>query len=98
MRRVRFTLGDRLVLIPIEFVHVLPFLLLAAVLRNMGLAAALIAGTVLFPLFLPWLPTRAFSSKGFILGFLVALPFAALAYLGRPQNPWWWRAAGLSKH
>lgn len=92
MRRVRFTLGDRLVLIPIEFVHVLPFLLLAAVLRNMGLVAALLAGTVLFPLLLPWLPSRAFSTKGFILGLLVALPFAASAYLGSPQNPWWWRA------
>ena len=93
MRRVRFTLGDRLVLIPIEFVHILPFLLLAAVLHDAGLAAALLAGTVLFPLLLPWLPSRAFSTKGFILGFLVTLPFAASAYLGNPQSPWWWRAS-----
>ncbi len=93
MRRVRFTLGDRLVLIPIEFVHVLPFLLLAAVLRNPVLAAALLSGTVLFPLLLPWLPAKAFSAKGFILGLAVALPFAAAIYLGNPQNPWWWRAS-----
>jgi hypothetical protein len=37
---------------------------------------SILAGTVLFPLLLPWLPFREFSLKGFVLGLLVMLPFA----------------------
>jgi hypothetical protein len=85
MRTVRFTLADRLVLAPVELVHVLlPMILAAAVLYFLaGPAAALaavtaaLAGTVLFPALLPAIPTRDFSTKGFILGILVAIPFAA---------------------
>ncbi|MBN1814920.1 MAG: hypothetical protein JXA14_23980 [Anaerolineae bacterium] len=40
---------------------------------------------------LPLLPTREFSSKGFILGGLVALPFALGALLGKPDAAVWLR-------
>ncbi|MCL5256734.1 MAG: carbon monoxide dehydrogenase, partial [Chloroflexi bacterium] len=46
------------------------------------------AGAVLFPMVLPWLPTRDFSSKGFVLGGLVGLPFAIAALLGAPGPTW----------
>ena len=101
MRRVRFDLPDRLVLIPVELVHVVvPTLLASAALfflggplASAGAAAATLAGVVLFPLLLPWLPTPNFSTKGFILGALVALPFALLALQNSPTRAWWLRAA-----
>lgn len=34
------------------------------------------AGTVLLPIVLPWLPTPNFSTKGFVLGLLSWLPLA----------------------
>jgi hypothetical protein len=99
MRRVRFGLPDRLVLIPVELVHtVWPTLLAAAVLfvvagRLAALAApaAVLAGTALFPILLPWLPTRQFSSKGFILGGVVALPFALVTFAWGSDAAWWLR-------
>ena len=101
MRSVQFTLRDRLVLIPVEVVHLLlPFLLAAVALYFLGglttalaAVAVLLAGVVLFPILLPWIPTQNFSTKGFILGGLAALPFAVSIFL---QNPgWsWYRQAG----
>jgi hypothetical protein len=100
MRRVRFTLWDRMVLIPVELVGVfVPMLIAAAALflivgrlAAAGAIAAVLAGVALFPILLPWLPTRQFSSKGFILGGLVALPFAVGALLGQPDAaPSEWR-------
>jgi hypothetical protein len=41
---------------------------------------------------LPWLPTSDFSVKGFILGGLVALPFALRILLG-DADPGWARVA-----
>ena len=38
-----------------------------------ALAASILAGAVLAPLLLPWLPGRAFSIKGLTIGFLAAL-------------------------
>jgi hypothetical protein len=93
MRRVRFTLKDRLVLIPVELVAVLLPLLVVILLGSKGAAAAILAGTVLFPILLPWIPTHDFSAKGFILGGLVALPFAAFAFLNQPESAWWLRVA-----
>lgn len=101
MRRVRFTLPDRLALTPVELVHViLPALAVALALYFLGgllvslaVIATVLAGTVLFPALLPWIPTPNFSSKGFILGALVAIPFALLTFLGRPAWPWWRQAA-----
>jgi hypothetical protein len=37
-----------------------------------------LAGTVLFPALLPFIPTKDFSMKGFILGAIVAIPFAVM--------------------
>ncbi len=45
-----------------------------------ALSAALISGCVLAPIFLPWLPGRAFSLKGFVAGLIV---FASLSLLTR---------------
>jgi hypothetical protein len=102
MRRVRFSLGDRMVLIPVELVGVLlPLLVAAVILRFLGgwfavgaAAAAVLAGVVLFPILLPWLPTREFSTKGSILGALVALPFALATLLSAPAGPGWRQAMG----
>lgn len=94
MRRVRFSLADRAVLIPVELVHAFwPLVGAGLVLRNPGLVAAILAGVVLFPLLLPCLPTREFTTKGFILGGLVALPFAWLGLTGHPGTALPWRAA-----
>ncbi|MBP1929081.1 hypothetical protein J2741_001628 [Methanolinea mesophila] len=99
MRRVRFPVRDRAVLIPVELVHVaLPAIVVAIVLyflagpvSSLAAVTAVVAGTVLFPLLLPYIPTRDFSMKGFILGFVVSLPFAAW-YAAGPGLPGW---AGL---
>ncbi len=103
MRRVHFGLRDRLVLIPVELVHVLLPTLIAAVVvfivsglwASLAVVAAVLAGTVLFPILLPWLPTRDFSSKGFILGGAVALPFALAALLSSPDAAWWRRIGAV---
>lgn len=87
MRRVRFTLRDRLAVVPVEIVSawqillgIAVFLVLLATIgrehallraahEGLAFAGALIAGTVLTPALLPWLPFRAFTLKGLILGF-----------------------------
>lgn len=96
MRRVRFDLWDRLVVVPVEIVHMLLYMVIAAIgltliggpLMGGGAVASILAGVVLFPALLPFIPTRDFSSKGFILGALVALPFS-LALLSTPYPLWW---------
>jgi hypothetical protein len=96
MRRVEFPMKDRLVLTPVEFVHIaLPMLIVAAALWFLAspvaaLAAviAVIAGTVLFPALLPFIPTQDFSTKGLILGAVVALPFTFL-FGTNPSLPFW---------
>lgn len=90
MRRVTFTLRERLVLIPVELVHTLqPMAIAAVVLYALAgwvgvwaVLAAVLAGTTLFPLLLPWLPGRAFSVKGLLLGALAGLPVALAALNG----------------
>lgn len=93
MRRVRFTLRDRITLIPVELVAVLILLLILVVIGSKGAVAALLAGTVLFPILLPWIPTHNFSTKGFILGGIVAIPFATAAFLKSPDSALWLRSA-----
>jgi CO dehydrogenase/acetyl-CoA synthase delta subunit len=81
MRRVEFPLVDRIVLIPVELVHALPFMLVPAIalwflgsrFLALEVVLAFLAGIVLFPLLLPWLPTKDFSTKGLVLGFVVML-------------------------
>jgi acetyl-CoA decarbonylase/synthase complex subunit gamma len=100
MRRTRFTLKDRVVLIPVELVNAWKASLLLCVLvlalsaltgRNLGFSSilstalpcliiylgALVMGSVVTPVLLPWLPGAAFSLKGAELGLL----WAALAAL-----------------
>lgn len=97
MRRVRFTLRDRLVLIPVDVKQAFLWMLLAAVVfyfiggwvSSLAAVVTVLAGIVLFPILLPWLPTHNFSTKGFILGGLAALPFVVLAFLGNPDSVWW---------
>jgi len=93
MRRVRFTLKDRLTLIPVELVAVLIPLLILILLRSPAIAAIL-GGTILSPILLPWIPTHDFSTKGFILGGVLALPFMYLTFVNHPASAFWLRSAG----
>ena len=103
MRSARFNLRDRLVLIPMEFVHViLPLTVagvavyfLAGLLAALATVLAIFAGVAVFPLLLPWLPTHDFSSKGWILGMLVTLPFT-LAIVLSNLGAGWWLHAGMA--
>jgi len=101
MRKVRFTLEDRMVLITVDVVQsFLPLLAAAIILYFLGgwtsslaAIACVLAGNVLFPILLPWIPTHNFSTKGFLLGLIVALPFVLSVLLRHPD--WnWWRQAG----
>lgn len=86
MRKVEFPLRDRVVLIPVELMQALPYMLIPAIalgflvswLIAAELILAVLAGTVLFPILLPILPTKDFSTKGLILGLLVMIPPAIL--------------------
>lgn len=97
MRKVNFTLRDRLVLVPVEVGQsLLPMLAAAVVLYFVGgwiasLAAvvAVLAGNVLFPILVPWIPTHNFSTKGFLLGILAAIPFALSPLIRHPSWTWY---------
>ena len=83
MRRVTFPIRDRAVLIPVDFVGTFRYMMGAGLAGWLlggwwfafAAVVSILAGTVLFPLLLPWLPFREFSLKGFVLGLLVMLPF-----------------------
>lgn len=94
MRLVNFPLRDRIALIPVDFVHlILPFLLAALVFYlflggltpSLSVLAILVSAGILFPVLLPWLPSHNFSTKGFFLGFLTALPFAVSVFIQHPD-------------
>ncbi len=101
MRRARFDLLDRIVLIPVELVNSLvPMLVGIVIAYFMGgfpsivaVMTAMLAGMVLFPILLPWIPTPNFSTKGFVLGIVAASPFAITSFLRHPELTWWLRAA-----
>jgi hypothetical protein len=103
MRRVEFPLKDRLVLTPVEFVHAaLPMTAAAAVLwflagpvAALAAVSAVLAGTILFPALLPFIPTRDFSTKGLILGLIIAIPFA-ISFGTGPALPGWADAAAAA--
>jgi hypothetical protein len=96
MRTIRFPLKDRMVLIPVELVGTfLPLLaailagfLLGGLLTAAAAAIAMLAGIILFPILLPFLPSREFSLKGFILGWLVMLPFLIAIINETPLFAW----------
>ncbi len=99
MRRVHFNLAERIILIPVELIKLLPYLVITSAILYLvsgplaasGAAAAVLAGIVLFPILLPYLPTKDFSSKGFILGGFIALPFAFVAYQYGTDTTIWMR-------
>ncbi len=102
MRRVRFLLGDRLALIPMELIPALKYipviliwLVIIQFLRDRHLSisilkdfvpyfAAVLSGTVLFQILLPWLPSRSFIVNGWLLGAAVILAFGILAGIKLP--------------
>ena len=104
MRTVKFTLIDRLVLTPIELVAALkPTLTVFGILfisnaigfGNFGFIdmyaflGAILAGTVLTPILLPWIPGRAFAFKGWLLGLFWALSINFLnGWPGSPSYGW----------
>ena len=88
MRKVRFSLLDRLVLTPLEIVIATELMLKVfgamAVLSALGilpveradylgLLGSVFIGTFASPLLLPWIPGRAFSFKGMITGLIGAI-------------------------
>lgn len=96
MRMVRFPLKDRIVLIPVELVHVvLPTVITAVALwflagpvAALAAISAVVAGTVIFPILLPFIPTKDFSTKGLLIGGVVAIPFA-VAFASLSALPGW---------
>jgi hypothetical protein len=88
MRAVKFTFINRAVLTPMELVQTIKplmflfgalFILNALGLSRFGstefiaLIGAVVTGCVLTPMLLPWIPGRAFSFKGALLGLLWAM-------------------------
>lgn len=111
MRRVKFTLFDRIVLTPVEFFQALKYFVLlifvfflASKIGNLKdhdiensfkyyfiilfPVLSLVAGSVITPLLLPYIPFRSFTLKGFVVGialFTVASlvsPIPAVAKFG----------------
>lgn len=84
MRTIRFPIRDRAILIPVEIKNLLWLAILLPILLFLiggwfpALMAltAILGGIALFPLLLPFLPTNDFTSKGIILGLILAAPFS----------------------
>lgn len=101
MRTVEFPFYDRVILAPVELVFIalkaaiiaIILWFLAGPVASVAAISAVLTGTVLFPAFLPILPTKDFSTKGLILGFIVAIPFSYL-YAQTPGLPGWVAGAG----
>jgi hypothetical protein len=101
MRRVRFTLRDRFELVPVELFQAVLIMaivggalfFIAGPMASAAAITAIFAGVVLFPILLPWIPTPNFSTKGFILGGIIALPFFLAKLTGNPEVALWQRTA-----
>jgi len=99
MRKVTFSLRDRLVLVPMDSIQLIPYMLAAALVlyfvggwtASLAAITAVLAGTILFPALLPWIPTHNFSTKGFLLGALAALPFVLSPFIRHPDWSWYHR-------
>ena len=94
MRTVKFTLWDRLVLTPMELVEAAKisltvfgvlFLINLFAARPFGMGdflayvAAVLIGAVITPVFLPFIPGKAFAFKGWLLG-IIGTAYIAWAY------------------
>ena len=104
MRTVKFTLADRIVLTPMELVGSLKPMLIAfgilfifnaigfghyGPLDFYGLIGAVLVGVIITPVLLPWVPGRAFSFKGGLLGLIWAAGFLVLTgFPSMPQFGW----------
>jgi hypothetical protein len=97
MRRVRFDLRDRMEVIPVEIKNIfVPLAVALVVLFLLGMRGTafmiltiVVGGVVVFPILLPFLPTRDFASKGFVLGVVASIPFMGRAYLANVNEaPW----------
>jgi hypothetical protein len=99
MRRVNFNLKDRLILIPVEVMSLMVPMLVTAiiayfmggVLASIAAITAVLAGIVVFPLFLTLIPTHNFSTKGFISGAILIFPMSLLAFFNESGLELWQR-------
>lgn len=105
MRKVHFTLFDRIKLIPVELAYGSYFLVLIPAIffilsglyshgysvdkawENGGkaiinLVGAYIAGCVLTPILLPWIPFKRFSLKGLLIGWILSAVLALYHFSG----------------
>lgn len=96
MRRVTFTMAERMVLAPVEISlarkPILWVLLVSFILSGIGrhffslstawersmiaftgCFAGILAGCIIVPLLLPWIPGRAFAMKGLLVGFAASI-------------------------
>jgi hypothetical protein len=97
MRMVKFPLKDRLVLAPMELIPSLRYLVPAMLLlflaggwfATLFALAAVLGGTVLIPILLPYIPTKDFSSKGMILGVLLSIPLSIWTAEKFPDRAAW---------
>jgi len=106
MRQVRFAFIDRLHLVPLELTISIKYLLLLIMTflfvtafsptglnwnPAINLLLAYLAGTVLGPLLLPWLPGRSFSVKGIFTAFIaisIAAHFNIIGVTKREMSAW----------
>jgi len=109
MRKKKFSLTDRIVLIPMELIPALKYIaiILPAIfilggfsgsesfwenaMANSQLAiimlfGGLVAGTIITPAALPWLPGKAFSFKAMAAGLMMSLFISALFVLYSPDT------------
>lgn len=102
MRQLSFTLYERMVLVPVELVLVMKSLLITgaalfvvfflAAGYKAGLSAfiaffgAVVTGTVVTPLLLPFLPSRSFAIKGACVGIIWSYCFHLLVGSGTIGN------------
>jgi hypothetical protein len=94
MQIVRYSLWERMRLIPFDISgFIAPLLIGSAMVFILGgmmpavaTALAILAGVFLFPLVLPWLPSKDFSTKGIFLGLIITLPFSLAILLQDPQT------------
>jgi hypothetical protein len=99
MRRISFNLHDRAILIPVEIVGHVPviiafgvvFYFLGGWILSLASIISIIAGVIIFPILLPFLPTKDFTTKGFILGLIAAIIMALLDALivNKARETWW---------
>jgi hypothetical protein len=68
---------------------------LAGPVAALAAVSSVLAGTVLFPALLPYIPTQDLSTKGLILGLIIATPFA-VSFGTNPALPIWANVAGAA--